>query len=123
MAAQTSVVLSTHFTKKLGAGFFGGEGFVLQKLTGPGTAFVEIAGEITEYELKEGQMLKVDQGHLAMMDPTVQFDITRVKGLTNILFSGEGLFLATVTGPGKVWLQSMPMANLVNKILSRIPGK
>lgn len=120
MCAQPSVDLSMHFRKKLGAGFFGGEGFILQKLTGPGTVFLEISGEITEYDLKQGQTLKVDQGHIGALEPTVEFDIARVKGLKNILFSGEGLFLATVTGPGKVWLQSMPLANLANKIASRM---
>jgi len=123
MCAESGVELSMHFRKKLGAGFFGGEGFILQKLTGPGTAFVEISGELTEYELKEEQTLKVDQGHIAIMEPTVDFDITRVKGLKNIFFSGEGLFLATVKGPGKVWLQSMPLANLANKIASRLPSR
>jgi len=123
MAAQSGVEMTMHFRKKLGAGFFGGEGFIMQKLTGPGVVWLEIAGEITEYDLKDGQTLKIDQGHLALMEPTVDFDITRVKGLKNILFSGEGLFLGTLTGPGKVWLQSMPLANLANKIASRIPSK
>ncbi len=123
MCAESGVGLSVYFQKKLGAGFFGGEGFILQKLTGPGVAFLEIAGELTEYELKDGQTLKVDQGHLAVMEPTVSFDIARVKGLKNILFSGEGLFLATLAGPGKVWLQSMPLANLAGKIASRLPSK
>lgn len=123
MCAESSVDLGIHFHKRLGAGFFGGEGFILQKLTGPGTAFLEIAGEITEYELKDGQTLKIDQGHLAVMEPSVEFDITRVKGLRNILFGGEGLFLGTLGGPGKVWLQSMPLANLAAKIASRLPKK
>jgi len=123
MCAESTVELSMHFRKRLGAGFFGGEGFILQKLTGPGTAFVEISGELTEYDLKEGQTLKVDQGHIGIIEPTVDFDIARVKGLKNILFSGEGLFLATVKGPGKVWLQSMPLANLASKIISRMPSK
>ncbi len=123
MAAQPEVELSMHFRKRLGSGFFGGEGFILQKLTGPGTAFVEIAGELTEYELKAGQTMKIDQSHLAMMDPTVDFDITRVKGVRNVLFGGEGLFLATLTGPGRIWLQSMPLNNLVAKIASRMPSK
>jgi uncharacterized protein (TIGR00266 family) len=123
MAAEPSVTLSMHFRKKLGAGFFGGEGFILQKLTGPGRVFLEITGELTEYDLKEGQTLKIDQSHLGAMDPTVDFDITRVKGLKNVLFSGEGLFLATVKGPGKVWLQSMPLANIANKIASGIGRK
>jgi uncharacterized protein (TIGR00266 family) len=123
MAAESSVDLSMHFRKRLGAGFFGGEGFILQKLTGPGIVFVEIAGELTEYELKEGQTLKIDQGHLGIMEPTVDFDITRIKGLRNIFFSGEGLFLGTLRGPGKVWLQSMPLANLVNKIVASMPSR
>jgi len=122
LAAQTSVQLGVHFQKKLGVGFFGGEGFVLQKLTGPGVAWLEIAGEITEYTLKEGQTLKIDQGYLAVMEPTVAFDITTVKGLKNIFFSGEGLFLGTLTGPGKVWLQSMPLSNLAAKIASVLPS-
>ena len=121
MCAQEGVDLAMHFRKKLGAGFFGGEGFIMQKITGPGIAFLEISGELTKYELKDGQTLKVDQSHLAAMDPTVDFDITRVKGLKNIFFSGEGLFLATVKGPGNVWLQSMPLANIAEKIASRIP--
>ena len=123
MAAEPTVQLAMHFRKKLGAGLFGGEGFILQKLTGPGTAFLEIDGELTEYDLKEGQTLKIDQSHLAAMDPGVNFDITRVKGFKNIFFSGEGLFLATVTGPGKVWLQSMPLANIAGKIASVLPKK
>ena len=123
MCAESSVSLDVYFQKKLGAGFFGGEGFILQKITGPGVAFIEIAGELTEYDLKEGQMLKVDQGYVGAMEPTVDFDITRVKGLKNIMFSGEGVFLATVKGPGKVWLQSMPLANLAAKIASRLPSK
>ena len=123
MVAQSSVDLSMHFRKKLGAGFFGGEGFILQKLTGPGVAFVEVPGEIVEYDLKEGQTLKIDQSHLAAMEPTVDFDITRIKGVKNILFGGEGLFLATLTGPGKVYLQTMPMQNLIGKIASAISTK
>lgn len=122
MCAESGVDLSVHFQKKLGAGFFGGEGFILQKITGPGIAFMEIDGELTEYELKDGQTMKVDQSHIGAMEPTVDFDITRVKGVKNILFGGEGLFLATVRGPGKIWLQSMPLANMANKIASRLPS-
>jgi uncharacterized protein (AIM24 family) len=121
MCAQEGVDLAVHFRKKLGAGFFGGEGFIMQKLTGPGVAFLEISGELTEYDLEPGQTLKVDQSHLGAMDPRVDFDISRVKGLKNIFFSGEGLFLATVNGPGKVWLQSMPLAKIAEKIASRLP--
>jgi len=122
MVAENSVELEVHFRKKLGAGLFGGEGFILQKVTGPGTAWVEIAGEVRSYNLKSGQTMRVDPGHIAMYEPTVGYDINRVKGVRNILFGGEGLFLATLTGPGKVWLQSMPLANLASKIATYIPS-
>lgn len=116
MCAESSVELDMHVNRKFGAGLFGGEGFILQKITGPGTAFFEITGETVQYDLEAGQSLKVDPGHLAMMDPTVSFDITRVKGVTNVLFGGEGLFLANITGPGRVWLQTMPLPNLAASI-------
>ncbi|MCD4739619.1 TIGR00266 family protein [archaeon] len=123
MAAEDAVKLEIHFRKKLGAGFFGGEGFVLQKVTGPGIAFLEIAGEITQYELQEGQILKVDPGHIAFFEPSVNYDITRVKGMKNMLFGGEGIFLAAVKGPGKIWLQSMPLSNLAGKLACHLSGK
>jgi uncharacterized protein (TIGR00266 family) len=121
MVAESSVDLEVHFRKKLSAGFFGGEGFILQKITGPGMAWIEIAGEVRTYNLKSGQTMKVDPGHLAMYEPTVNYDIARVAGVRNVLFGGEGLFLATLTGPGKVWLQSMPLANLASKIAAYVP--
>jgi uncharacterized protein (TIGR00266 family) len=121
LAAEGSVTLAMHFRKRLGVGLFGGEGFILQKITGPGTAFVEMDGSIIEYDLQAGQMLKVDTGHVAMFDPSVQFDIEMVKGFSNVLFGGEGLFLGTLTGPGKVWLQTMPFENLANEIIARVP--
>ncbi|MBI3922979.1 MAG: TIGR00266 family protein [Armatimonadetes bacterium] len=123
MCAQTSVTLATHWRKKLGVGLLGGEGFVLQKLTGPGTAFAEISGEITEVELAAGQTMKVDTGHVALHEPSVQFDVEMVKGVKNILFGGEGLVLARLTGPGKVWLQSMPISNLAARIIPYVPAK
>jgi uncharacterized protein (TIGR00266 family) len=123
MCAENSVKMEMHFRKKLGAGLFGGEGFILQKVTGPGMAYMEIPGEVVEYDLKPNQVLKVDPGHIAMFEPTVNYDITMVKGLKNVLFSGEGLFLATLTGPGKVWLQTMPIINLAKKIAQYIPTK
>ncbi len=123
MVAQAGVELEMHFQKKLGAGLFGGEGFFLQKITGPGLACMELSGEIVEYNLEAGQMLKVDPGHVAMMDPTVDFDMTMVKGIRNIFMSGEGLFLATVTGPGRVWLQSMPLRNLAKRLIPFMPFK
>ncbi len=123
MCAQDSVKLEMHFRKKLGSGLFGGEGFILQKLTGPGMAFLEIPGEIKEYNLAAGQIMKIDPGHIAAFDPTVSYDIAMVKGLKNIMFAGEGLFLAKVTGPGKLWLQTMPISNLAAKIKQYIPTK
>jgi uncharacterized protein (TIGR00266 family) len=122
MVAERSVQLDIHFRRKLGAGLFGGEGFVMQRLTGPGLAFVELDGEIIEYTLSEGQTLKVDTGHVAMLEPTVQFDIEMVRGFKNILFGGEGLFLTTLRGPGRVWLQTMPMINLARKIAQYLPS-
>lgn len=123
MCAEDSVELEMHFRRKLGSGLFGGEGFILQKLTGPGRAFVEIAGEVRTYTLKSGQSLKVDPGHIAMYEPTIEYDVAMVKGVKNMLFGGEGLFLATLTGPGKVWLQTMPLSNLAAAIRRYIPTK
>ncbi len=123
MCAENSVSLKMEFRKKLGAGFFGGEGFILQRITGPGTVFLEIPGEVREYDLGAGEVLKVDPGHIAAFQPTVTYDITTVKGLKNIFFSGEGLFLATLKGPGKVYLQSMPLANLAAKLARYMPVK
>ncbi|MCJ7701259.1 MAG: TIGR00266 family protein [Anaerolineales bacterium] len=123
MCAQDSVKLEMHFRKKLGAGLFGGEGFILQKITGPGMAFVEIPGEVREYDLQEGAVMRVDPGHIAMFEPTVTYDISRVKGLKNIFFSGEGLFLASLKGPGKVWMQTLPLSNLAAKLARYMPTK
>ncbi|NPV66457.1 MAG: TIGR00266 family protein [Anaerolineae bacterium] len=123
MCAEDSVELEMHFRKRLGAGLFGGEGFILQKLTGPGTAFVEIAGEVHQYQLQAGQVIKVDPGHIAMYEPTVDYDIEMVRGVSNVLFGGEGLFLATLRGPGRVWLQTMPISNLAGAIRPYIPTK
>jgi len=123
MCAQNSVKLEMHFRKKLGAGLFGGEGFILQKITGPGVAFIEIPGEVREYDLPANGVIRVDPGHIAMFEPTVTYDISRVKGLKNIFFSGEGLFLASLKGPGKVWMQSLPLSNLAAKIGRYLPNK
>jgi uncharacterized protein (TIGR00266 family) len=123
MCAEASVKLEMHFRKKLGAGLFGGEGFILQKVTGPGIAFLEIPGDVREYTLAAGEKMQVDPGHIALFDPTVNYDITTVKGVANILFSGEGLFLATMAGPGRIWLQSMPLSNLAGKLAKYMPTK
>ena len=121
MCAEKSVEMDMHFRKQLGAGLFGGEGFIMQRISGPGLAFLEIDGEVVEYELGPGQQLKVDTGHLAALEPTVDFDVTMVKGFRNILLGGEGLFLASLRGPGKVWLQTMPLSKLALKIAEFIP--
>ncbi|MBS3753038.1 MAG: TIGR00266 family protein [Anaerolineales bacterium] len=122
MCAEDDVELEMHFRKKLGAGFFGGEGFILQKITGPGVAFIEVPGEVREYTLSAGEIIKVDPGHIAMFEPTVDYDIDRVKGVRNVLFGGEGLFLATLKGPGKIWLQSLPLSNLAAKLSRYMPS-
>jgi uncharacterized protein (TIGR00266 family) len=123
LVAEQTVTLEASFTKKFGAGMFGGDGFILQKITGPGMFWGEISGEVQEYTLGPGQILKVHAGHVAMFEPTVSYDIQMVKGITNILFAGEGLYLATMTGPGKVWLQTMPISGLAAAIKQFIPTK
>jgi len=121
LAMEKSVQMDIHIKKKIGVGFFGGEGFVMQKFSGNGYVFMEIDGEVIEYELKAGERMFIDQGHLAAMEDTVTYDITTVQGAKNILFGGEGLFLGTLTGPGKIWIQTMPISNLANVIHSRLP--
>lgn len=121
MVAQEGVTIEVHMHKKLGAGLFGGQGFFVQRITGPGLAFFELAGEIVEYNLEPGQQLKVDPGHVALMDPTIDFDISMVPGIKNIFLAGEGLFLAQVTGPGRVWLQSMPISRLAQRLIPFLP--
>lgn len=122
LAAERSIKLEMHFRKQLGAGFFGGEGFILQRITGPGVAFFELDGAVVEYLLEPGEQIKVDTGHIAMFEPSVKFDVSMVKGFKNIMFGGEGLFLSTLTGPGRVWLQTMPFINLVGQIIPYVPN-
>ena len=121
LTSEDTVDIKMYFKKKLGAGLFGGEGFILQKFTGKGMLFLEIDGDIIEYDLQPGEKLLVDQGHIAAMDEQVQFDIERIKGVKNILFGGEGLFFAKLVGPGKVWLQTMPITKLASAIIPYIP--
>jgi uncharacterized protein (TIGR00266 family) len=116
LAAETGVHLRSIFRKKLTVGLFGGEGFNLQRLSGTGMAFVEIDGEVSEVELKEGEILKVDTGSLALFEPSVNYDVELVRGVRNIMFGGEGMFLAVMKGPGKVWLQTMPASNFMQRI-------
>ena len=123
LASTEGVELSVFFQKKMGAGFFGGEGFIMQKLSGRGMAFLEIDGHAVEYELTAGQKLVVDTGNLAMVDPTCSIDIQTVKGAKNVLFGGEGLFNTVVTGPGRVVLQTMPISNFAGAIAAILPSK
>ena len=112
LAREESVNMSIHFQKKFGSGFFGGEGFIMQKFEGKGMIFLEIDGSIKEYDLAAGESMILDTGYLAAMEDTVKMDIITVKGVKNVLFGGEGLFNTKVTGPGKVWVQSMPKYKL-----------
>ena len=121
LAAESGVSLSVHFNKKLGSGFFGGEGFIMQRLSGQGMAFVEIDGELVEYELKPGQQIIVDTGNVAGFTQGVQMDIRQVPGVKNMLLGGEGLFNTVLTGPGRVWLQTMPICNVAASIRPDIP--
>src|SRR5690606_20939086 len=114
---EESVSLEVYFKKKFAAGLFGGEGFILQKITGPGIVFLEMDGYIEEYDLSSGETVKVDTGHVAMFEQSVSFDIETVKGMKNVLFGGEGLFLTVLTGPGKIYLQTMPIQNLAGQII------
>ena len=123
LASETGVELSVFFQKKAAAGFFGGEGFILQKLSGHGTAFLEIDGSAVEYDLQPGQQIVVDTGNLAMLDATCTVDVQTVKGVKNVLFGGEGLFNTVVTGPGRVVLQTMPISNFAGAIAAIIPSK
>ena len=121
LASEKDVDISIHFKKKIGRGLFGGEGFILQKFTGNGMVFLEIDGEVLEYDLEVGESILIDQGHLAAMESTVDFDIERVKGAKNMLIGGEGLFFGKLTGPGKVWIQTMPISKLADALLPFIP--
>ena len=122
LCAEKSVALEIAWQQRIGAGFFGGEGFILQRVTGPGTVWLDLSGELVERDLAPGERLLVHAGHVGIQDPTVQFDIQLIRGFRNILFGGEGLFLATLTGPGHVWLQSMPILNLAEEIGRYLPG-
>lgn len=116
LASEASVQLSVHFNKKLGAGFFGGEGFIMQRLSGSGTAFVEVDGELVEYTLASGEQMVVDTGNVLGFDASVSIDIQQVKGIKNKLLGGEGFFNTILTGPGKIWLQTMPISGVASAL-------
>ncbi len=122
LAGSVGVELSTFLQQRVGAGFFGGEGFIMQKLSGNGVAFLEFDGYIKEYELGPGQQIVVDTGYLAAMTPTCQVEVKTVPGVKNMLFGGEGIFNTVVTGPGRIWLQSMPIAQMANTLRPFFPA-
>lgn len=121
LAGTAGVELALGFQQSFGAGLFGGNGFVLQRVGGSGTAWVELSGELIEYQLAQGETLRVHPGHVGLIDSTVTFDITHVKGIKNVIFGADGLFLAALTGPGTVWLQSLPLPNLAHALAPYLP--
>ena len=121
LASENTVELESIFTKKFTSGLLGGEGFILQKISGYGELFLEADGSLTEYNLKSGEVLLVDQGHVFLFEKSISYEIETIKGMKNIFFGGEGLFLVNLTGPGKVILQSMPISNLAAKIIPFVP--
>ncbi len=121
LCAQPTVDLQAVFTKTFGGGVFGGEGFILQKLSGCGLVFVELDGSVRRIDLAPGEKIKVDTGNVALFEESVSYNIETVKGFKNILFGGEGLFLTTLTGPGSVWLQTMTVANLASRLVPFLP--
>ena len=120
-AGARDVTLEVHFRKKLGAGLFGGEGFLMQRISGNGVVFAEFDGHVVEYELRPGESIILDTGHLAAMSATCNIDIQSVAGAKNKFFGGEGFFNTVITGPGHVWLQTMPIANLASAVRAFIP--
>ncbi len=121
LACTPDVNMEVFFQKKIGTALFGGEGFIMQKLSGSGTVFLELDGSVINYSLQAGQQMLISTGHLAMMDATVSMDVQQIKGVKNVLFGGESLFNTVVTGPGTVTVQTMPMSNLIAEIASKLP--
>lgn len=121
LAMESGVDMSIFLQKRLGAGFFGGEGFIMQRFSGQGMAFLEIGGSLVEYDLAAGQTIVVDTGYLAAMDETCSVDIQMIKGVKNMLFGGEGIFNTRITGPGHIWLQTMPASALASSIIPFLP--
>jgi uncharacterized protein (TIGR00266 family) len=122
LCAERSVSVELAWQQRIGAGFFGGAGFILQKISGPGTVFLDLSGEVVTRQLAAGERLLVHAGHVGVHEPTVSFDIQMLRGFSNVLFGGEGLFVATLTGPGEVHLQSMPIMNLAEEIARYLPA-
>ena len=122
LASEATVELSVFFQKKLGSGFYGGEGFIMQRLSGRGVAFTEFDGHVVEYDLAPGQSMVVDTGYLAAMDATCSMDIQTVPGVKNMVFGGEGLFNTVVTGPGRIYLQTMPISAVAGVLRPFMPS-
>jgi len=122
LCGTPGIQVSAGFQRSLGAGVFGGNGFVLQKLSGTADAWIELDGEVVTYDLAPGESLRVHPGHVGMFEERVGFDITMLRGVRNVLFGGDGLFLAQLTGPGRVWLQSLPLANLAHALAPYLGG-
>jgi uncharacterized protein (TIGR00266 family) len=116
LCGTEGVQLCVGIQQSLGAGIFGGDGFILQRITGQGQAWVELDGEVIPYTLAAGETLRVHPGHVGMFDASVSFNITRISGIRNMLFGGDGIFLAALTGPGRIWLQSLPLSNLAHAL-------
>ncbi|MCB6203582.1 TIGR00266 family protein [Extibacter muris] len=122
LAGEAGVDMSVFFNKKFSSGLFGGEGFIMQKVSGHGTIFAEFDGHVINYELQTGQQIVVDTGHLAAMSATCSMEIKSVPGVKNMLFGGEGIFNTVITGPGKVWLQTMPISNVAGVLRPYLPS-
>lgn len=121
LAGTPGVTLTLGFQQSLGAGVFGGEGFRLQSVGGQGTAWIELDGELVQYQLRPGEQLRVHPGHVGIFEQSVSFDIARIKGIRNIVFGSDALFFAQLTGPGRVWLQSLPIVNLAHALIPYLP--
>ncbi len=122
LCATPQIQLGVGFQQSLGAGIFGGDGFLLQRITGNGTAWLELSGEIVVRDLKPGETLRVHPGHVGAFQSQVAFNITRIQGIRNMFFGGDGIFLAALTGPGRVWLQTLPLSNLAHALQPYLPS-
>ncbi|MFT4113565.1 AIM24 family protein [Silvibacterium sp.] len=123
LCATSQIQLSVGFQQSLGAGIFGGDGFLLQHVTGLGMAWIELSGEVVVKDLAPGETLRVHPGHVGAFQSSVNFQITRVQGIKNMIFGGDGIFLAALTGPGRVWLQTLPIAKLAHQLEPYLDGE
>lgn len=123
LCATSAITLSVGFQQSLGAGIFGGDGFLLQKVGGQGMAWLELSGEVVTRDLAAGQTLLVHPGHVGAFQGSVSFQITMVRGIKNLIFGGDGLFLAQLTGPGRIWLQTLPISRLAHQLMEYMPSE